>query len=116
MSGSLLFVTLGATIVLATSGALADANIPKLNVEPSCRAAAKMGDSMNARFQQCMNDENSARTELEQKWRQFPQRSMPSCIGTAQIGSASYVQLLSCLELSQEADAIRKSSTTGQGR
>ena len=57
---------LAVTAVLAVSilSAAAD-TLPKLNVEPSCRAAARMGDSMDAKLQDCMRDEQTARARLE---------------------------------------------------
>jgi hypothetical protein len=106
-----------AAFMLSAFGAAADSTaIPKLNVVPGCRAAAKMGDSLDTRLQSCVNGEQAARKELEQKWSQFSSRFKPDCIATAQIGSDSYVQLLECLNLAQDADALRKSSTTGSGR
>jgi len=48
--------------------------VPALDVESSCRAAAKMGDSLSldATLRQCLADEKSARDELEKQWTQFP--------------------------------------------
>jgi hypothetical protein len=117
MFGLLPVLAITVVFMLGASGASADSTaIPKLNVEPGCRAAAKMGDSLDARLQSCVNGEQTARKELEKRWSQFSARFKPDCIATAQIGSDSYVQLLECLNLAQDADALRKSSTTGSAR
>ena len=56
-----------AVLVVSTLSAVAD-TFPKLNVEPSCRAAARMGDSMDAKLQVCMKEEETARATLEKDW------------------------------------------------
>ena len=47
--------------------------VPTLNIEPGCRAAAKMGDqlSLDTTLPQCLADERGARNELEKQWVQF---------------------------------------------
>ena len=108
------------TLLIATAlgvsitSAIAD-TVPKLNVEPSCRAAAKMGDSMDATLQGCMREEQTARAKLEKDWTQFSPSSRASCVALInQTGSqASYVEVLTCLESAREADRLRKA---GEGR
>ncbi len=68
MIGRLLALT--AVLAVSTLSATAD-TVPKLNVEPSCRAAARMGDSMDAKLQDCMREEQTARAKLENDWTQF---------------------------------------------
>ena len=80
MMGRLSAVT--AVLVVSTLSAVAD-TFPKLNVEPSCRAAARMGDSMDAKLQVCMKEEETARATLEKDWTQFSSRSRTSCVGLA---------------------------------
>jgi hypothetical protein len=55
--------------------------VPALDVESSCRAAAKVGDSLSldARLRQCLGDEKSARDQLEKQWTQFP----AACVSVA---------------------------------
>lgn len=56
---------LGGTLLLAVAD-----KVPSLNVEPACRAAAKMGDSLSldTTLRQCLADEKSARDQLEKEW------------------------------------------------
>ena len=98
------------TVVLAVStlSAVAD-TFPKLNVEASCRAAARMGDSMDAKLQDCMRQEQNARAKLENDWTQFSSRSRTSCVAlaTQTRTQESYVEVLTCLESAREAENLR---------
>jgi hypothetical protein len=87
-------------VLLALAGTLlltvAD-NVPALDVEAGCRAAAKMGDSLSldATLRQCLADENSARDQLEKQWTQFPLALRQRCLATTETGGdPSYVEVL----------------------
>ena len=80
--------------------------VPALDVETSCRAAAKMGDrlSLDATLRQCLADENSARDELEKQWTQFPVALRQRCVSTTETGGdPSYVEVLVCLQMGRDA-------------
>src|SRR5215813_13279935 len=72
-------------LLLALAGTLlftvAD-DVPTLNVESGCRAAARMGDSLSldTTLRQCLADENSARDQLEKQWTQFPPALRQRCL------------------------------------
>ena len=59
-------------------------DVPTLNVESGCRAAARMGDSLSldTTLRQCLADENSARDQLEKQWTQFPPALRQRCLAT----------------------------------
>jgi hypothetical protein len=81
-------------------------NVPALNVEAGCRAAAKMGDSLSldATLRQCLADENSARGQLEKQWTQFPLALRQRCLATTETGGdPSYVEVLVCLQMGRDA-------------
>src|SRR4051812_12778455 len=89
---------LSSGVILALGGPLllvvAD-NVPSLNVEPACRAAAKMGDSLSldTTLRQCLADEKSARDQLEKEWTQFTPTLRQRCVATTQTGGdPSYVE------------------------
>ena len=82
--------------------------VPRFNVEPSCRAAAKEGDSLDASFQGCMRDESSAHVELQKEWVQFPVTDRERCAAFSKQVDASYVVLLECLSMSRAAKKIEK--------
>jgi hypothetical protein len=93
----------------APPAAAAD-GVPKLNVQPSCRAAADaaaMGALPGANMRDlasCMRDEDEARDTLANEWAQFSERDKQRCVSETQTGGTpSYVELLVCLEMIRDA-------------
>ena len=107
-------------VLLALAGTLLSTvadNLPTLNVEAGCRAAAKMGDSLSldATLRQCLADEKSARDELEKQWTQFPVALRQRCVTTTETGGdPSYVEVLVCLQMGR--DAAQMEDPLGGGR
>ena len=92
-------------------------DVPTLNVESGCRAAARMGDSLSldATLRQCLADENSARDQLEKQWTQFPPAVRQRCLATTETGGdPSYVEVLVCLQMGR--DAAQMEDPLGGGR
>ena len=83
-------------------------SVPRLNVEPSCRAATKVGQNLDASLQTCMKDENTAHAELEGSWARFPMADRQRCVAFATQVTASYVELLECLKTAREAKQIEQ--------
>jgi hypothetical protein len=84
---------------------------PSLNVEPGCRAAAKMGDSLSldATLRQCLADEKSARDELDKQWTQFSPALRDRCVATTESGGGpSYVEVLVCLQMGRDAAQMER--------
>ena len=107
MLASTIPLALGATLLHAVAD-----NIPSLNVESGCRAAAKMGDqlSLDTSLRQCLADESSARAELEKQWTQFPPTLRQRCLATTETGgNPSYVEVLVCLQMGRDAAQLDKS-------
>jgi hypothetical protein len=106
--------------LLALAGTLLSTvadKVPALDVESSCRAAAKMGDrlSLDATLRQCLADEKSARDELEKQWTQFSQALRERCVTTTETGGdPSYVEVLVCLQMGR--DAAQMEDPLGGGR
>ncbi len=93
--------------------AVAD-TVPKLDVAPSCDAAAVSGVDGRTR-KGCLDSEDRARAQLEQRWAEFSTGDRARCTGMTRTGGpASYVELLTCLELA-DAAAKLKTGTTGAG-
>jgi hypothetical protein len=76
--------------------------VPPLNIESSCRAAAKMGDqlSLDATLRQCLADERGARNELEKQWAQLSPALRQRCLATTETG------VLLCLQMGQDATQL----------
>lgn len=116
-------LSLGSQLVL-----VADRGVPKLNVEPSCKAAVATAVAVGRDLNSCLADEHAAREQLVQQWSKFSASERNECSQLSVLGGpASYVELLSCLEVSRDAREIARQrpedrgesemggATTGQG-
>ena len=114
MRASVVRNAVGALLLGAQAGvALADGP-PKLNVAPSCEAAARGAIVIGRDKAACMGDENAALDVLKQNWSKYASADKTQCIGNVQTGGpASYVELLSCLEIMRDAKVIRKGPLDG---
>ena len=81
---------------------------PTLNVDPSC-VAAGMGSVVLGRDKKaCLADETTAQDTLKQNWSKYVASDKSDCLGMVTTGgSASYVELLSCVEILRDARNIR---------
>ncbi len=88
--------------------ALADSP-PKLNVAPSCDAASRGAVTAGRDKDACLTDERSAESVLNQNWSKYNAADKTQCIGNVKTGGpASYVELLSCLEIMRDAKEIHE--------
>jgi hypothetical protein len=86
--------------------------VPKLNVEPTCNVPAEMA-AVNRDKSVCLRAENDARDKLVQEWSAFPVADRGLCTQTATMGgTASYVELLTCLEMRRDARALPQDGLT----
>src|SRR5215470_6309330 len=93
---------------LPAASAFADSP-PKLNVSPSCDAAARGAISAGRDKEACLVDERTAEDVLAQNWSKYDAADKTQCVGNVKTGGpASYVELLSCLEIMRDAKAIRQ--------
>ena len=93
---------------LAVAPAGAD-DPPILNMGPSCNAAAAGAITLGRDKQECMRDEGAAQHLLTKNWSQYLPADKTLCVGMVSNGGpASYVELLSCLEIMKDAAAIHK--------
>jgi hypothetical protein len=104
-----MFVSPSALGLLLTLSQPVAESVPRLNVEPSCQAAARVGQNLDASLQTCLKDENAAHGELEGSWARFAIADRQRCVAFASQVSASYVALLECLTTAREAKQIEQS-------
>jgi len=93
-------------VLVASHLVLVADKVPELNSEPSCRAAtsAEIAISANRDEKACLRDETDARDKLRQQWGQYTPQQQSSCVGMSATGGyPSYVELLTCLEMSKAA-------------
>jgi hypothetical protein len=96
-----------AALALGTNLIMVADSVPKLNVEPSCKTAGVEGMALGRTTQSCLNDENGARDQLVKDWPTFSASDKSHCLSMVSTGgSPSYVELLSCLEMSRDAKKI----------
>ena len=94
---------LAAAFLTAMSAPCA-ADVPKLNVEQACRDSASADPTIPFNVSLCIDSENRARNELTGKWASFPAPDRQQCTEMATMGgTASYVELITCLEMDQQA-------------
>jgi hypothetical protein len=81
---------------------------PVLQVGPSCEAAGRGAVVLGRNKEACLADENAALDTLKQNWAKYVAGDKTLCIGMESTGGpASYVELLSCLEVNRDAHAIQ---------
>lgn len=92
----------GTSLISVAAGA-----VPTLNVEPSCKAAGVEGMIVGRTVESCLNDEKAARDQLDKDWSTFSADDKSHCLSMISTGGGpSYVELLSCLEMSRDAKKI----------
>src|SRR5215510_331492 len=97
----------GALVITALVGLLANAafadDVPKLDYKKSCRVdvSAYPGGGGN---KACLRDEENARKTLVAQWKRFSPASRARCASmvTDLVGDQSYVELLTCLQMSRD--------------
>jgi hypothetical protein len=108
-------IPITALIVGSSLFAVAADAVPTLKVEPSCRAAGIDGMITGRTSESCMNDEKSAREDLAKTWSSFSAADKSHCLSMVSTGGGpSYVELLSCLEMSRDAKLIAKGQPPAQ--
>lgn len=100
------FPTLPFALLMPFAVAVSDV-VPNFNVEPSCKGGLD-SPGLNERYSRCIAQEGEARRTLETSWAQYPAGDRTTCTDTARMGTPSYVQLLTCLELARDAARLKK--------
>ena len=92
-----------AAAIVATLWAIDQApaadRIPAFDIVRNCNA--EVASAGIEKVASCTKDETDAQNELNQRWPQFGASDKQACVGESSIGGAqSYVELLTCLEMS----------------
>ena len=95
--------------------------VPKYNVEATCRksvqADREMGLDLPQSFDKCMSDENSAQQQLGPIWSNYSPTIRAQCEGEATAaGDVSYVDLLTCLQMTDGSATTSASALKGASR
>jgi hypothetical protein len=118
-------------LILALAGHLVVAaaeKVPTLNLEPSCRGAtqAAMPNRQGSvptpaeMREACLAKERDAREQLARQWKDFAADHRASCVRSTSAGGVpSYIELLTCLEIADQARKLPDEplrGTTGLNR
>ena len=83
-------------------------NPPTLLVGPSCEAAGSGSVILGRTKESCLADETTAQDTLKQNWPKYLGTDKTDCVTLENSGGpASYVELLSCLEVMRDARSIQ---------
>ena len=81
---------------------------PTLQVGPSCEAAGQGAIILGRNKESCLADETAAQDTMKQNWSKYSADDKTMCVGMEKAGGpASYVELVSCLEIMGQARDIR---------
>ncbi len=81
-------------------------NVPKFDIERSCRSELSGGSPTGETMASCKAAEQRARDELVPRWSSFSAADKRLCIQETQIdGSPSYVELETCLDMTPSGRA-----------
>jgi hypothetical protein len=88
-------------VMLATLSPVAVSDtVPKFDIARECRFEG----GSTVQFQRCSDDEGDALQDLQKTWTQFAGADKRNCVVEATAnGFASYVELLTCLEMARDA-------------
>jgi hypothetical protein len=87
--------------VLLPLGTVSASDIPRFNIEATCRAAPSLSGGIQRPYQSCLEEEKVARTQLEKVWTTHTTQQRTECVSLEGVGggSPSYVDVLTCLEM-----------------
>ena len=73
---------------------------PQFNIEATCRAAQPLGPEDRTPYEECMRDENEARSQLIAQWVRYDAQHQQTCRAETSLGPhPSYVEVLTCLQM-----------------
>ncbi|MGO4525610.1 hypothetical protein AB4097_12190 [Microvirga sp. 2MCAF35] len=76
--------------------------LPRFNVEATCKEALPLTPQDTNPYESCVRDETAAERQLREIWGGAPEGLRTTCAGEAQIGGTpSYVDMLTCLQVAQ---------------
>jgi len=94
-----------ATAARAGRSSASASAVPTFDVRPSCKTGVDAG--IRKDIQACLDSENNSRAELVKHWDEFKPGDRTLCINAASTGgSATYTELITCLEMLRDAKAL----------
>jgi hypothetical protein len=111
-----LFSQLGSPLVMPVGD-----RVPIINVESTCKDSVAADNATNLAlpqsYESCMRDENAAKQQLVTVWSTYPAPVRDHCEQEATlVGMGSYVDMLTCMEMSDPARLTRTMDLKGASR
>ncbi|HTV32333.1 MAG TPA: hypothetical protein VME69_04415 [Methylocella sp.] len=92
-------------------------DVPRFDISRTCaEAGAFAGSDKDLAYRGCLKDENDAKAELKRKWSHFKAQDRRDCVAQGANPMPSYVEILTCLEMSQEASELYNPNGTARAR
>lgn len=85
--------------------------LPQFDIDRNCKAESKTtgGLTVGQSVSSCSRDETAAREQLSNQWSKYPADFRRTCSDEASSGSSqSYVELQTCLDMSNEVKRERQ--------
>jgi hypothetical protein len=99
------------TLAAALPASGKNGGLPKLDIEFACRSSEQAVSAVVSVstdiYKSCLDDENDARNQLNKDWAKFPASDKAQCI-QPKVYLPSYVEWLTCLELTRDVKTMRK--------
>jgi hypothetical protein len=93
-----------AVLAVSVAAAAAQSSVPTLNLGMTCNPLDRSDFAIQIDTDRCLKSEHEARQKLAGVWTDYSVADQSLCTQTARMGGIeSYVQLLTCLELQQDA-------------
>jgi hypothetical protein len=96
-------IALVITVALSNTAALAQPGdqMPTFNIHRNCSSEAAEGVDIQSTMTECVQDEVNAKKQLDQEWSKWGSNLKRECVEeSAMGGDQSYVELITCLEMS----------------
>jgi hypothetical protein len=92
-------------LVMAADG------VPAFDAKQTCRGTEVAAIYPGRNLETCIRSEEAALDQLRKRWPEFVPGDRTECVNLARIsGPPSYVELITCLEMRQDARKIRANS------
>ncbi len=102
-------------MLLLASPALAATEVPRLDIQKTCRNEAKQDLIDQSTTKTCLSEETDARAQLEKEWGNFNASYRSFCLQEVNVGGdPSYVEMLMCLQMKRDAALPQPSMPSGQ--
>ena len=108
---NLVAALIAVSLAVLPASAKKNDTVPTFDVEKSCQGARSfVASDQDLAYRACLKDEKDAHAELVRKWSQFKPQDRRDCVAQGAAPMPSYVEILTCLEMSAEASDLYKSN------